>query len=194
MSQKRSKVGVQLHPEPTTELLSDEIKVILRGADDLIARGGRTLLSKVLKGSKDKKVMELKLNKGPSYGYFRHLSLDKIVAKIDWLIAHYYLRYEYEGRLPVLVYSPLGWEIENETYAEELWERFRNLAESGQTDNNFVDMKNRNRELIFLLLEKIRSRGDIRYIPLLRSWEQIEYKKVQQRIQSVIESLKVRTA
>jgi superfamily II DNA helicase RecQ len=194
MSKKRSIVTVQLHPEPATELASDEIKALLRGADDLIARGGRTLLSKVLKGSKDKKVLGLRLNESPSYGYFRHLSLNEIVAKIDWLIAHYYLRYEYEGRLPVLMYSPLGWEIEKETYSEELWERFRNLAESGRTDYNAVDLKDRNRELVFLLLEKIRDRGDDRYIPLLRSWEEIEYKKVQQHIRSVIESLKTRTA
>jgi hypothetical protein len=92
------------------------------------------------------------------------------------------------------MYSPLGWEIEKETYSEELWERFRNLAESGRTDYNAVDLKDRNRELVFLLLEKIRDRGDDRYIPLLRSWEEIEYKKVQQHIRSVIESLKTRTA
>ena len=47
--------------------------------------------------------------------------------------------------------------------------------------------------MIFLLLEKIRVRGDVRYIQLLRSWENVDYKKVRERIHSVIHSLQERT-
>ena len=168
--------------------------MILRGADDLIASGGRTLLCRILKGSKEKKVLKLNLDQSPAYGYFRHLSNEEIMGKIDWLIKNNYLHYEYSGRLPVLVYSPVGWEIEKETYAEELWNRFNVLVESGQTKYDFSDLKDRDRSMIFLLLEKIRIGGDARYIPLLRSWEKVDYKKVQERIYSVIKSLQERTA
>jgi superfamily II DNA helicase RecQ len=193
MSRKVTRTPVRLHPEKTKTLPPGEIKMILRGADDLIARGGRTLLCRVLKGSKEKKVLELNLNRSPAYGYFNHLSNEEILGKIDWLIKNYYLQYEYDGRLPLLVYSPTGWEIEKETYADELWERFHKIAESDQTQYDFNDLRDRDRALIFLLLEKIRVRGDTRYVPLLRSWEKVDYKKVRERIHSVINSLQERT-
>ena len=167
--------------------------MILRGADNLIARGGRTLLCRVLKGSKEKKVLELNLNRSPAYGYLSDLSNEEILGKIDWLIKNYYLHYEYDGRLPVLVYSPSGWEIEKETSTDELWERFHQIVESGQTQYDFSDLRDRDRAMIFLLLEKIRVRGDVRYIQLLRSWENVDYKKVRERIHSVIHSLQERT-
>jgi hypothetical protein len=93
----------------------------------------------------------------------------------------------------LLVYSPAGWEIEKETIAEELWERFHNIVESGQTEYDFSDLKDRDRAMIFLLLEKIHIGGDARYVTLLRSWEKVDYRKVQERIHSVIRSIQERT-
>jgi hypothetical protein len=52
--------GIQNIPLP-------EIKVILRAADPLIMQGGRTLLAKMLKGSKDKDIVERNLNECPGY-------------------------------------------------------------------------------------------------------------------------------
>ena len=43
--------------------------------------------------------------------------------------------------------------------------------------------------MIFLLLDKIEENGNARFIPLLKSWKEIEYKKVQAAIQEVIEQL-----
>jgi len=193
MSRKVTRTPVRLHPEKTNALPLGQIKMILRGADDLIARGGRTLLCRVLKGSREKKVLEFNLDRSPAYGYFGNLSNEEVMGKIDWLLANNYLQHEYDGRLPLLVYSPVGWEIEKETYADELWERFHSIVESGQTEYDFSDLKDRDRAMIFLLLEKIRARGDARYAPLLRSWERVDYKKVQERIHSVIQSIQERT-
>jgi len=39
-------------------LLEGELVAILRAADELIMAGGRTLLSRVLKGSRERKVLE----------------------------------------------------------------------------------------------------------------------------------------
>ena len=193
MSRKVTRIPVRLHPEKVKALPPEQIKMILRGADDLIARGGRTLLCRVLKGSKEKKVLEFNLDRSPAYGYFSDLSNEEVLGKIDWLIRNNFLHYVYNGRLPLLVYSPAGWEIEKETYADELWERFYNIVESGQTEYDFSDLKDRDRAMIFLLLEKIRIDGDARYVPLLRSWERVDYKKVQERIHSVIRSIQERT-
>ena len=108
---KMKKVKVNLNFKNIDSLPIQEIKVILRGTDDLIMSGGRTLLAKILKGSKEKKIFELELNKNPVYGYFQNLKIDNIKSKIDWVIANRYLRIEYDGKLPLLVYTRMGWEI-----------------------------------------------------------------------------------
>lgn len=52
------------------QLPEEEIRAILRAADELIMQGGRTLLAKILKGSREKKVLALELDKCPVYGFF----------------------------------------------------------------------------------------------------------------------------
>jgi len=105
MGRKVRRVPVYLDIGGISDLPFEEIKAILRGADDLIMRGGRSLLAKVLKGSKEKRVRELNLDKSPVYGYFRNLTIEEIKAKIDWVIENGYLRIEYDYRLPLLVYT-----------------------------------------------------------------------------------------
>ena len=85
MSKKVKRVSVSLHPQKSGPLLNEEIKIILRGADDLIMEGGRSLLAKILKGSKDKTILEKGLNSNPVYGYFKGLSIYEITSKIDRL-------------------------------------------------------------------------------------------------------------
>jgi hypothetical protein len=89
------------------DLPESDIAAILRGADTMIGRGGRTQLSKLLKGSREKTVLEHDLDRCPSYGYYAHLSIDEILRRIDWIIQQRFLRIEYPGRLPVLVF-PIG--------------------------------------------------------------------------------------
>jgi len=52
-------------------------------------------------------------------------------------------------------------------------------------------LKDRNRGLITLFLQKIKQIGDPKYIPLLQKWEPIEYKKVRIMILEVIEHLQM---
>lgn len=80
----------------------------MRGADELIATGGRNLLAKILKGSKDKKLLHYGLDKSPVYGFYKELKIEDITARIDWLIKKGYLDIEYSGRLPVIVYTDRG--------------------------------------------------------------------------------------
>jgi superfamily II DNA helicase RecQ len=171
-----------------------EVEAILRGADELVASGGRTLLVKVLRGSRDKKLLELKLDKSPVYGCFRDLSNEEVLAKIDWLISHRFLRYEYDGRLPVLVYTEKGWEIERVTYANELFKKITEAVKSKDSDFDMSLLKDKNREVILLLLDILELSGDARYIPLLESWEKLDYKKVRQGVRRVISALRDRKA
>jgi hypothetical protein len=189
MSRKIRRIPVTINTKGIKALNFNEIKIILRAADDLIMSGGRTLLAKILKGSKEKKIYELELEKNPVYAYFKDNSLDDIKAKIDWLIENRYLAVEYDYRLPLLVYTPKGWEIEKDTYSDELLSGFDQMLESGTNLFLMNYLKDRNREMIMLLLDKVESTKNSKYIPILKAWENIDYKKVQKRIRSVIRKL-----
>lgn len=189
MSRRVRRVPVRLDPGGMKILAPEEIRAILRGADDLIMRGGRNLLAKVLKGSRAKEVLETSLERSPVYGYYRRLSLEEIRARVDWVILNGYLTIHYDYRLPLLVYTPQGWEIERETYASELLGGFDALLAAGSPACSMGYLKDKPRDLILLLLDKVEATGDRMYIPLLVAWEQVDCKKVRQRIRQVISRL-----
>ena len=188
MVKKEKKVRYELTPNGIKSLPDNEIKTILRGADDLIMSGGRAMLAKILAGSKEKKLLELELNYSPVYGAFNGFSQKEILAKIDWLILHHYLAIEYSGRLPMLVFTDKGWDIERETYADELLEKLIDAAENRAYE--FVEtLKDRNRGLILLLLDNIAVSSNKELLTILDAWQSIEVKKVRTRIQEVIDLL-----
>ena len=189
MSRKVQRVKYHLDSKGIRNLSRDEIKAILRGADDLIMRGGRTLLAKVLKGSRAKDLLDTGLNRSPVYGYYRNLPEEDILARIDWVILNGYLAIQYDYRLPLLVYTPQGWEIEKETYAGELLSGFDDMLATGSRTFDMSYLKDKPRDLIWLLLEKGEATGDTKYIPLLDAWARVDYKKVRQRIRQVIDRL-----
>lgn len=189
MSRKVNRVKYHLDSKGIKEIPYEEIVAILRAADDLIMRGGRNLLSKLLKGSKEKKIIELGLDKNPSYNFYSEISLEDILAKIDWTIKNNYLAIEYDFRLPLLVFTEEGWEIEKDTYSTELLKGFDKMIDSGANYFNMNYLKDKNRGLIFLLLDKVEQTKDKKYIPILDAWEKIDYKKVKQKINQVINSI-----
>ncbi len=186
MGHKVRRVGVQLDPKEVTNLPRDEIKAILRGADDLIMKGGRSLLAKVLKGSRAQEVLKFGLAQSPVYGYYRHLSPEETLARIDWVIQAGYLDIQYDGRLPLLLFTERGWEIERETYAAELLRGFDKMVAAGPGPFDMTYLKDRDRGLILLLLDKVEASGDRKYIPVLTDWATVDYKKVQARIRQAI--------
>ncbi|MGM0367101.1 MAG: RQC-minor-1 family DNA-binding protein [Actinomycetota bacterium] len=190
MSARRvNRVPVNLHPQESG-LSKKEIRIILRAADEIIMEGGRNLLAKLLKGSKEKVILQRGLENTKNYGYFKNLSVFEIISKIDWLIINRYLKIEYDYRLPLIVFAPEGWEIEKDTYTDEIIEEFDKLIESGVDYYNMSFLKDAPRDMVFLLLEKIRGKKDPKYIPILKQWKKIDYKKVRARINSVIKSIK----
>lgn len=188
MGKKVNRVSYRLDSKGIKSLPVEDIRAIIRGADEMIMSGGRNLLVKVLKGSKAKKVLELQLDQSPVYGYFKEVKTEDILAKVDWCIENHFLRIVYDYRLPVIEYTPKGWEIEKDIYSDELLEKINEVCFTKKYD--FVlKLKDRNRELIMLLLEKIEASENSQYIPVLEAWKEIEYKKVAKRINSVIRSL-----
>jgi hypothetical protein len=189
MGRKVHRVPVHLDSKGIEPLSESEIALILRGADELIGRGGRTRLAKILNGSKQKRLLELELHKSPAYGALRELSLDQVMARIDWLIIKRYLRIEYDYRLPVLVYTPLGWEIEKETFAAEKLARLdRQLAE-GDPDKTFAWLNDMNPQVMHRILDMIADSGDSKYIHALEQWAGSASRKVRGRINGILRNL-----
>ena len=189
MSRKQRQVPVRLDSKGVTHLSPEDLAAILRAADPLIMSGGRTLLSKILKGSQDRKIISLKLDACPAFGYFKQLEHTEILARIDWAILNRFLTLEYSGRLPLLAYTTQGWEIEKDTYSTELLETLKDMAVRKCASGDCVFLKDKNRSLILLLLDKIAYSKDPIYIHVLKLWEQIEYKKVRHRIQQIIQAI-----
>ena len=187
---KKQKVQYQLHDLDGLEIPSkDDIKNMLRAADEIIFVGGRTMLAKILKGSKDKKLIEKALDDCPSYGYFRKLSIEEITKRIDWMIVNDYLNIDYNGQLPMIVFSEKGWETYKPVYADELLSCIQSV--SNETTLELIErLKKTNRQVIELILTKIGDSKNIGYIAFLSKWEIYEVKKVRALIKRAINKLK----
>lgn len=191
MSRKVRRVPVILDAGEIRDLPMEDIQMILRGADELISTGGRSMLAKILKGSKDKKILEYKLNECPAYGYYHDMKLDDISKCIDWMIKKDYLRIKYDYRLPLLVFSEKGWEIEKETFAEELYQRLC-LDIKEKNARVIFEMKDVNRQVVMLVLDKIEKDGTDEFLICLEAWKPMEVKKVAARITEVENTIKNR--
>lgn len=190
MTRKVNKVPYLLNPREEA-LDFNEYKAVLRGADELVSIGGRNMLAKILKGSRDKKLLEHQLDQCPVYGFYKDLTIEAIISRIDRVITDGYLKIEYDYRLPVFVYTPKGWEIEIETYAREVAGKLR--VKNNTVDYSFIDtLKNRHRGMINRVLEIIAESEDKEYIPALEYWKSIDFKKVQKKIGGVILRLRGR--
>lgn len=184
MSKKVRRVPVVLDAGEIKDLPQEDIRMILRGADELISAGGRSMLAKILKGSKDKTIFKYKLNECPAYGYYQDMKLDDISKCIDWMIKKDYLRIEYDYRLPLLVFSEKGWQIEKETFAQELYQRMCLDVEEKKARVIF-EMKEVNRQVVMCVLDKIEKDGTKEFLPYLEAWKMLEVKKVAARIAEV---------
>ena len=84
MSRRRDeRVRVDLDAGGIESLPMADITAIMRGAENIIAQGGRTLLGRILKGSRDKDLLQRGLHENPSWGFYRSLANDEILARID---------------------------------------------------------------------------------------------------------------
>lgn len=188
---KRGLVPYKLTPK--AELIkpnSGELKAILRAADEIIFSAGRGMLAKILKGSKDKKVLEHNLDRCPVYGAFRTRTITEITKMVDWAIIHGYLAIDYDWRLPLIVFSPKGWEMYKPIYAAELHQRILEAVSEEKTVALIEDLKQTNREVVLILLEQLATDENVFVIPFLRKWHEVEVKKVRKRINQTISQLK----
>lgn len=190
MARKARRVPVSLDSSGVSPLSNEEIRTILRAADDLIMSGGRSLLARVLKGSKQKAVLEKELDRSPVYGAMRDLSIDEITRRIDWMIEERYLAIEYDYRLPLLKYTALGWAIERDIYAAELLRRLDREIEQSVQDRDIGWLSERHPQVLELVVERISRSGDRKYLPFLRRWKGKAARRLGRQIQKAIEALR----
>lgn len=140
------------------------------------------MLTKILRGSHSKDVLRDGMDQNPAHGFYAGVPEEDVLARIDWMILHGYLRIVYEWRLPVLIFTSLGWEIERENMADEIVRDFDRMLASGPGPYAMEFLKDRNRSMILRVLDKVQASGDAKYLPLLDDWARVDYKKIQQRI------------
>lgn len=118
------------------------------------------MLSKILKGSREKKVLQLGLDACPVYGYFKGVKIEEVMEKIDWMIDHEFLDIQYSGKLPMIVFTDRGWYIERDKRADEFLREWDEWITADKPAPDMTYFKDRNRKMIFLFLEKVRETQD----------------------------------
>lgn len=170
---------------------NEDVLAILDAADEIIGRAGRTMLAKILKGSKDKKLLSLELDRTRRYGHYYSLTLEQIADRVDWMIEQDFLSIEYKGDMPVLVFTDRGWTVQREQQGSRLLQEWRQWLDEGRLaeELDMLYLKDRNRGMILLFLEKVAHTHDRRFIPYLQQWKVVDYRKVREAIDLVVNEL-----
>ncbi len=188
---KRKRIPYHLNAESVESLPMQEIIWILRGADEMIGVGGRSLLCKLLKGSNSKVIFDHKLNLSPVFGVFHNLTIEEIMHRVDKTIYLGYLKLEYRGKLPVFSFTESGWEIERETMVNELYKTISECVQRNEI-TYCEKLKDRNRGMILALNDKLRREADASFSSFLEAWKVIEYRNVRDEIGVTLEIINER--
>lgn len=78
--------------------------------------------------------------------------------------------------------------VEAETFAEEIYHKFCQDLQEKQT-RMILEMKDVNRQVVFAVLEKIRTSGNVEFTSMLEQWKATEVRKIRERIASVQKAL-----
>lgn len=105
------------------------------------------------------------------------------------MIVHNYLDIDYNGRLPMVIFSEKGWETYKPFYVNELYNYILNVNET-MCNDLIEQLKQTNREVVKLLLLEIGGSKNIGFIRFLSKWELVEVKKVRYMIKCAISKLK----
>ncbi|MDF2921521.1 MAG: hypothetical protein K0R57_435 [Paenibacillaceae bacterium] len=177
--------------QPKLVMENEDILAILEAADEIIGRAGRAMLTKLLKGSKDKKLLSLELDRVRRYGHYSCLTLEQIAARVDWMIENDFLSIEYQGDMPLLYFTDRGWIVEREQQGSRLLQEWSQWLEEGRSagELDMLYLKDRNRGMILLFLEKVARSRDKRFIPYLEQWKLVDYRKIREAIDQVVRYL-----
>ena len=190
ISDQRSLESVTEHTDPAENvpLTVEEHACILRGAWQIAARGGRSQLSLLLKGSKNKSVLKHGLDQSPVYGKLSYLTIEEIENRIDQLIRNGELRSEFFGDLPLILLTDQSW-LSIQPWAHEYECHLAASADARRLTEILNDWRNRRREEQHQLLESMASteRGAARRV--LQAWHGLAGKEMRSRIETALSTL-----
>jgi len=90
----------------------------------------------------------------------------------------------------LLVYAPRGWEIERETYADEMLARLDELLDATDETGSLSWLTEKNPQVLLLVLEKISASADAKYLPILDRWNEKSSKRFRRKISATQEALR----
>lgn len=93
------------------------------------------------------------------------------------------------GKIYLVVFTGRGWLIQSDQYADKLIREWGDWIWEGREDLDMTYLKDRDRQMILLMLEKIKATGNKAFISYLELWAQVDYRKVREAIQGTIRVL-----
>ena len=186
-------MGAKIIPFPMrgdVSVSDDERDGVLIAADEMIAKGGRDLLSQLLKGIHSEIVLAAEAEKLKSFGSLAELTLAQIESKIDKLLEDDLLRVEHYLGRTLLVHSPAGWERTKVLLAGRVYASLEQRASAGDAKGLYGELGRIHREVKLLVLTRVEETADARFAPMLESWRERETKPVKRRIGEVLERLR----
>jgi hypothetical protein len=169
-------------------LTTEEHECILRGAWQVAAKGGRSQLSLLLKGSKNKSVLKHGLDQSPVYGKLSYLTIEEIENRIDQLIRKGELRTEFFRDLPLILLTDQSW-LRIQPWAHEYECQLAATADARTLTDILNNWRNRRREEQHQLLESmaLTERGSARRV--LQAWYGLAGKEMRSKIETALSTL-----
>jgi Uncharacterised protein family (UPF0158)/RQC domain len=169
-------------------LTVEEHESILRGAWQVAAKGGRSQLSLLLKGSKNKSVLKHGLDQSPVYGKLSYLTIEEIENRIDQLIRKGELRTEFFGDLPLILLTDQSW-LRIQPWAHEYECHLAASADARSLTEILNNWRNRRREEQHQLLEVLASTERESARRVLQAWHGLAGKEIRSKIETTLSTL-----
>ena len=169
-------------------LTAEERECILRGAWQVAAKGGRSQLSLLLKGSKNKSVLKHGLDQSPVYGKLSYLTIEEIENRIDQLIRKGELRTEFFGDLPLILLTDQSW-LHIQPWAHEYECHLAASTDARKLTEILKNWRNRRREEQHQLLEAMASTERESAKRVLQAWHGLAGKEMRSRIETTLSRL-----
>jgi superfamily II DNA helicase RecQ len=173
-------------------LTDSERRLILETANAMVYEAGRSTLVLALRGSRNKKLEKFHAETLPGFGIYRGMPEAEALARIDQLIHEGLLRIESRDGFPLLGFTPRGLELVGGWTAEKWLEELREQVDDPmplQLTFAYDRLPNRNLKTLHLLFDALEIEADLSWLPLLKTWCEIEVRKVRTRLSLLIERL-----
>jgi hypothetical protein len=178
----------EIDPAENVPLTVEEHECILRGAWHVAAKGGRTQLSLLLKGSKNKQVLKHGLDQSPIYGKLSYLTIEEIENRIDQLIRKGELRTEFFGDLPLILLTDQSW-LRIRPWAQEYECHLAASADTRKLIEILDNWRNRRRDEQLQLLDAIALTEREPARRVLHAWHELAGREMRSKIEATLSRL-----